>query len=106
MAARLGFIPPRLSPSRSSLLALKNGFVFSVTDTSSPVRGLRPMWALRRLILTPQLDALAASQSGGDLVEYRRDDQLDVRDAQIRIADGGFRDEFCPGQRRLPLWRR
>jgi hypothetical protein len=54
----------------------------------------------------PQFDALAASQSGGDLVEYRRDDKLDVRDAQIRIAGGEFRVEFCPGQRRLPFWRR
>jgi hypothetical protein len=46
VAARFGFIPPRLSRSRSSLPAL-NGFVFSVTNTNSPLRELCPMWALR-----------------------------------------------------------
>jgi hypothetical protein len=33
-----------------------------------------------------QLDALAASQSGGDLVEDRRDDQLGVLLSQMRTA--------------------
>ena len=36
-----------------------------------------------------QLDTLAASQSGGDLVEYRRDDQFSVRLPQMRAACGG-----------------
>jgi hypothetical protein len=49
-----------------------------------------------------QLDALAASQSGSDLVEYRRHDEFSVRRPQMRIAGGEFRDEFCSGQRRLP----
>ena len=48
MGARLGFIPPRLSRSRNSLPVLKNGRAFSSTGTGSPVRGLRPMRALRR----------------------------------------------------------
>jgi hypothetical protein len=43
---------------------------------------------------TTQLDALAASQSGGDVVEYRRHDQLDIRLPQMRIVGGEFRDEI------------
>ena len=43
---------------------------------------------------TTQLHTLAASQSGGDLVEYRRDDQFDVLLSQMRTAGGEFRDEF------------
>ena len=35
---------------------------------------------------TTQLDALAASQSGGDVVEYRRHDQLDIRLPQMRLS--------------------
>jgi hypothetical protein len=49
-----------------------------------------------------QLDARAASQSGGDLVEYRRDDQFNILLPQMRIAGGEFRDGFCPGHRRPP----
>jgi hypothetical protein len=47
-----------------------------------------------------QLHAVAASQSGGDLVEYRRNDQFSVHLSQMRAAGDEFRDEFCPGQRR------
>jgi hypothetical protein len=49
-----------------------------------------------------RLDALAASQSGGELVEYRRDDEFNIRYPQMRIAGSEFGDELCPGQRRLP----
>ena len=49
-----------------------------------------------------QLDALAASQSGGDLVEYRRNDEFSILLPQMRAAGGEFRDEFCPGQRSAP----
>jgi hypothetical protein len=49
-----------------------------------------------------QLDALAASQSGGDLVEDRRDDQFSILLPQMRAVGGEFGDEFCPGHRRLP----
>jgi hypothetical protein len=42
-------IPPRLSRARSVLLARKNGTVFLSTGTTSRVRGLCPMRALRRL---------------------------------------------------------
>jgi hypothetical protein len=48
-----------------------------------------------------QLDALAASQSAGDLVEYRRHDQFHIRHTQMRIAGSKFRDEVRSGQRRL-----
>jgi hypothetical protein len=37
-----------------------------------------------------QLDALAASQSGGDLVEYRRNDQFSISLPQMRAACGEF----------------
>ena len=40
---------PLLTRSRSSLPALKNGTAFSSTGTASPVRGLRPVRASRRL---------------------------------------------------------
>jgi hypothetical protein len=43
---------------------------------------------------TTQYYAIAASQCGGDLVEYRRHDQLDVCCPQMRIAGGEFRDEI------------
>ena len=43
-----------------------------------------------------QLDALAASQSGGDLVEDRRDDQFSILLPQMRAAGGDFGDEFLP----------
>jgi hypothetical protein len=43
---------------------------------------------------TTQLHAAAASQCGGDLVEYRGHDQLDVRVPKMRIAGGEFRDEI------------
>jgi hypothetical protein len=45
-------------------------------------------------------------QSGGDLVEYRRNDEFSVHRPQMRIAGGEFRDEFCPGHRRLRVNRR
>ena len=48
-----------------------------------------------------KLHALAASQRGGDLVEYHRNDQFRILLPQMRIAGGEFRDEFCPGHRRL-----
>ena len=83
--------------------ALKCGTVFSSTATTLPVRGLRPMRALRlphhEDAEPTQLDALAASQSRGDLVEDRRDDQFSILLPQMRIAGGEFRDEFCPGHR-------
>jgi hypothetical protein len=50
------FIPPRLSRPRSSLPALKNGTVFSFTETVSPVR-----------------------REPGDLVEYRHNDEFRIR---------------------------
>jgi hypothetical protein len=37
-----------------------------------------------------QLDALAASQGGSDLVEYRRDDQFSISLPQMRAAGGEF----------------
>jgi hypothetical protein len=85
---------------------LKYGTVFSLTWTVTPVRGLCPMRAPRCFTEkasaeTTQLDALAASQSAGDLVEYRRHDQLHVRHAQMRMAGGKFRDEVRSGQRWL-----
>jgi hypothetical protein len=44
---------------------------------------------------TAHLDALfAASQSAGDLTEYRRHDQLHIRHAPMRIAGGEVRDEL------------
>jgi hypothetical protein len=43
---------------------------------------------------TTQYDAIAASQCGGDLVEYRHHDQLDICLPQMRVAGGEFRDEF------------
>ena len=49
-----------------------------------------------------QLDALAASQSGSDLVEYRRDDLFSILVPQMWIGGGEFRDEFCPGHRLPP----
>jgi hypothetical protein len=49
-----------------------------------------------------QLDALAARQSGSDLLEYRRNDEFGILLPQMRAAGGEFRDEFCPGQRRRP----
>ena len=49
-----------------------------------------------------QLDAGAASQSVGDLIAYRRHNQLDIRLAQMRMAGGKFRDELRSGQRRRP----
>ena len=39
---------------------------------------------------TTQLHALAASQSGGDLVEYRRNDQFSISLPQMRVAGGEF----------------
>src|SRR5690348_13127014 len=47
---------------------------------------------------TAQLDAFAARQRAGDLVEYRRHDHLDVRPPQMRVGGGEFRDEFRLGQ--------
>jgi hypothetical protein len=49
-----------------------------------------------------QLDALAASQSGGDLVEDRRNDEFSILLPQMRIAGDDFGDELCPGHRRRP----
>jgi hypothetical protein len=43
---------------------------------------------------TTQLDALAANQGVGDLVEYRRHDQLDIRNPQMRIVGCEVRDEL------------
>ena len=40
------------------------------------------------------LHTLAASQSGGDLLEYRRHDQLHIRHAQMWMAGSEVRDEF------------
>ena len=51
---------------------------------------------------TAQLDAAAACQCVGDLLEYRVHDQLDVRRLEVRIAGGEFLDEFRPSQRWLP----
>ena len=95
------FIPPRLSRSRSSLPVLKYGTVFSPTWTVSPVRGLCPMRALRcfteKAPKPRSSTRVAASQSAGDLVEYRRHDQLHIRYAQMRMAGGKFRDEVRSG---------
>jgi hypothetical protein len=86
-----------LRRARSRLPAVKNGIVFSSTGTGSPLRGLRPMRAPRRLTLegaeTAQLDAAATRQGVGDLVEYRRHDQLDIYHPQMRIIGGDVRDE-------------
>jgi hypothetical protein len=59
------------------------------------VRGLRPRRALRRFFHgddaePTELGALAASQSGSDLVEYRRDDQFSISLPQMRVAGGEF----------------
>jgi hypothetical protein len=43
---------------------------------------------------TSHLHTLAASQSGGDLIEYRRHDQLHIRHAQMWVAGGEVRDEL------------
>ena len=49
-----------------------------------------------------QLNAAAASQSVGDLVEYRRHDQRHIRHPQMWIVGGNVRDEFCSGQCQPP----
>ena len=85
VAARFGFIPPRLSRSRSSLPAFKNGFVFSVTDTRSPVRVTPPH---REGAEPPQLDALAASPASGRKRAARR---WAVSRASSRISRGKHR---------------
>jgi hypothetical protein len=41
-----------------------------------------------------QLDAAAARQSGGDLVEDRGNDLFSILLSQMRIAGGEVRDEF------------
>jgi hypothetical protein len=83
---------------------LKYGTAFSSTWTVSWVRGPDAGVSLlhREGTEPTQLDALAAGQSGGYLIEDRRDNQFSVRRPQIRVAGGEFRDEFCPGQRRRP----
>jgi len=43
---------------------------------------------------TAHLHTLASSQSGSDLLEYRRHDQLHIRNAQMWVAGGKVRDEF------------
>ena len=95
------FIPPRLSRSRSSLPVLKYGTVFSShLDRLAGTRIVPDAGAAllhREGAETTQLDALAASQSAGDLVEYRRHDQLHIRHAQMRMAGGKFRDEVRSG---------
>ena len=95
-----------------SLPALKYGTPCSSTWTVSWVRGFASEAGTALLhhegAEPTQLDALAARQSGGDLVEYRRDDQFNILLPQMRAAGGEFRDEFCPGQRRLRVtadWR-
>ena len=40
-----------------------------------------------------QLDALTASQSGSDLVEYRRDDEFSILLPQMRVAAGEFGEQ-------------
>ena len=76
------------------------------TETVLKVRPGRPMRALRGFAVggaePTQLHAFAASQSGCDLVEYRRNDQFSVHPPQLGAAGGEFRDEICPGHRRLP----
>jgi len=71
------FIPSPLSRRSISVPALKYGTVFSSTWTVSWVRGFAPDPSVatphREGAEPAQLDALAASQSGGDLVEDRRD---------------------------------
>jgi hypothetical protein len=43
---------------------------------------------------TTQYYAIAPSPCGGDLVEYRRHDQLNIRYPKLRIAGGEFRYEI------------
>jgi hypothetical protein len=65
------------------LPALKNGTVFSCTETVLPVRGLLPNAGVTPLhregVEITQLHTLAASQVGGDLVEYRHNDEFRIR---------------------------
>src|SRR5438270_9529271 len=42
----------------------------------------------------PELDAVAARQGGGDLVENRRHDQLDIALIEMRVELGQTLDEF------------
>jgi hypothetical protein len=68
---------------------LKDGFVFS-----SHLDSLASAWIAPR---SPR------GQSGGDLVEYRRNDQFSIHRPQMQVAGGEFRDEFYPGHRRLRI---
>ena len=77
--------------------ALKNGLVFSPTAAGArivPDAGVS-LFHCEGAEAT-QLDALAASQSGSDLVEDRRNDQFSILLPQMRAAGGDFGDEFLP----------
>ena len=91
------FIPTRLSRPRSSLPALKNGTALLVRRYHPSCTRIAPDAGVellhREYAETTQLDALAASLSAGDLVEYRRHDQLHIHHAQMRMAGGKFRNE-------------
>ena len=96
------------SRSRISLPVLKNGTIFSVTGTLSPVRGLRPVRASallgRERAETAQLDAFAARQRVGDLAENGVDDVLDVALIEMRIARRHALHEFGLDQRTPPRY--
>jgi hypothetical protein len=80
------------SRSRNCLPVLKKGTAFSVTATCSPVRGLRPWRASRRLTEesaeAAQFHPVAARERRGDLIEDGGDDALDIPLIEMRI---GFR---------------
>ena len=75
--------PTRLSRQRRLLSALKNGTPFLATGhwlAGTRIVSDEDVALLHREDAeTTQLDACAANQCGGDLVEYRRHDQPDIR---------------------------
>jgi hypothetical protein len=64
---------------------LKCGTAFAAIGSASPVRGLRPVCALCRLMVKEpkaQFDPAAVRQRTDDVIEHRRDDQLGIAPAQ------------------------
>jgi hypothetical protein len=90
--------PHAIEPQRRLLSALKNGTPFLATGhwlAGTRIVSDEDVALLHREDAeTTQLDACAANQCGGDLVEYRRHNQLDIRLLQMRVAGAKLGDEF------------
>src|ERR1700722_6978882 len=83
-----------LRRSRSCLPVLKNGMCFSLTETLSPVRGLRPTRASRRFTENAPKPRSSPRPPRRNLIEDRRDDDLDIALIEMGVAPREPLDEL------------